>query len=344
MSSLFEHGLIRTAAVERVVAPIASHLCHLVLLCDGAEDPEHFTQLEGAAQAVAKATENMAAEASRAIRDTEDEVLHMEMSSLFESVTVSGQHVLLAAQKLNIQPSLTEHREELITATQNVFLGVVKVLLVDDDANIRRVVAASDQVLECLSDLGSSIDIKSLLKYFQVFSEALLILHSLTMERANALQDPRQTEQLLDSLETLRRCISMLHTAMCTTIKHPTSEEAQAAKRYILDKVQSTVNDIIKTLRSECHSTSMGPCGYYIERRNSLLQLLTSSTTSSIQGSSFDSLVRDIVFHCMVVANSSRREFQQKVVAHCRHILQFWSDIKMILKSSEDDSEQSIWI
>lgn len=49
------------------------------------------------------------------------------MSSLLESVTVSGQHVLLAAQKLSIQPSLTEHREELIAATQNVFLGVVKV-------------------------------------------------------------------------------------------------------------------------------------------------------------------------------------------------------------------------
>lgn len=64
---------------------------------------------------------------SRQISETEDEVLHMEMSSLLESVTVSGQHVLLAAQKLSIQPSLAEHREELITATQNVFLGVVKV-------------------------------------------------------------------------------------------------------------------------------------------------------------------------------------------------------------------------
>lgn len=64
---------------------------------------------------------------SRNISETEDEVLYMEMSSLLESVTVSGQHVLLAAQKLSIQPSLTEHREELITATQNVFLGVVKV-------------------------------------------------------------------------------------------------------------------------------------------------------------------------------------------------------------------------
>lgn len=64
---------------------------------------------------------------SRHISETEDEVLHMEMSSLLESVTVSGQHVLLAAQKLSIQPTLPEHREELITATQNVFLGVVKV-------------------------------------------------------------------------------------------------------------------------------------------------------------------------------------------------------------------------
>lgn len=48
-----------------MVAPIASHLCHLVLLCDSAEEPEQFSQLEGAAQAVAKATENLAAAASR---------------------------------------------------------------------------------------------------------------------------------------------------------------------------------------------------------------------------------------------------------------------------------------
>lgn len=65
MSSLLDHGLIRTVAVERVVAPIASHICHLVLLCDSEEDPEHFSRLEEAARAVAQATENLAAAASR---------------------------------------------------------------------------------------------------------------------------------------------------------------------------------------------------------------------------------------------------------------------------------------
>lgn len=65
MSSLLEHGFIRTAAVEKVVAPIACHLCHLVLLCDNAEEPELFGSLEVEAQVVAKATENMAAVVSR---------------------------------------------------------------------------------------------------------------------------------------------------------------------------------------------------------------------------------------------------------------------------------------
>ncbi|XP_050932717.1 uncharacterized protein LOC108894393 [Lates calcarifer] len=72
------------------------------------------------------------------------------------------------------------------------------------------------------------------------------------------------------------------------------------------------------------------------------MQLLTSSSNSSIQSSDFDSIIRDLVFHCMVVANSSRREFQQRVVGHCRHILQFWSDIKRILKSTDNLDEQHL--
>jgi len=65
--------------------------------------------------------------AFRLVADTEDEILKMEMDPLVESLTVSGQHVLLATQKLSIQPEVIEHREELIEATQNVLLGVVKV-------------------------------------------------------------------------------------------------------------------------------------------------------------------------------------------------------------------------
>lgn len=205
-----------------------------------------------------------------------------------------------------------------------------------DDAVVRRVIAAANGALRCLAELGSSTDIQSLLEYFQVFSRALLLLNSLTVDRANSLQDSHQAEQLLESLETLRRCISMLHTAMCTTIKHPTNEQALQAKTYILDKIQSTVMDIVITLKNESCGGLLGPCGYYTGRRDALLQLLSCSSISALRRSSFDSNVRDLLFHCMAVAKSSRRHCQQRVVGRCRHILQVWSDMRRVLKSSED--------
>ncbi len=65
--------------------------------------------------------------AFRLVEETNDDVLKMEMDPLIESLTVSGQHVLLATQKLSIQPEIIEHREELVEATRNVLVGVVKV-------------------------------------------------------------------------------------------------------------------------------------------------------------------------------------------------------------------------
>lgn len=49
------------------------------------------------------------------------------MGPLLEPLMMSGQHVLLATQKLSIQSEVRQHREELIEAIQNVLLGVVKV-------------------------------------------------------------------------------------------------------------------------------------------------------------------------------------------------------------------------
>ena len=73
--SLAQPGVVRTAAMERVLAPLASQLCRLVLLYEReektgeeertGEEDELFTLLEAAAQAVATATRNMAVEASR---------------------------------------------------------------------------------------------------------------------------------------------------------------------------------------------------------------------------------------------------------------------------------------
>lgn len=59
--------------------------------------------------------------------ESDDDVMRLEMGPLLEPLMMSGQHVLLATQKLSIQSEVRQHREELIEAIQNVLLGVVKV-------------------------------------------------------------------------------------------------------------------------------------------------------------------------------------------------------------------------
>ncbi|XP_077073545.1 uncharacterized protein LOC143724416 [Siphateles boraxobius] len=334
MTSVLEDGLIKTSSIEQVAAPLSTHLCHLILLCGSETELLEFVPLETAAKAVAKASKNMAAVATRLVTDTEDEILKMEMDPLVESLTVSGQHVLLATQKLSIQPEVIEHREELIEATQNVLLGVVKILLVEDDATVRKITAAADWLLLCLSQVGAAANISSLLKAFQVYAKAMLFLHKLVVERIQELRDRKQQEYLRASLETLKKCVSMLHTAMYTTIKHPHSEEAKGAKQYILNQVDSTVTDIITTLKSNCEPALTGSCGYYTEIQNKILRLL--SDPASVKDGGFDVILHDLVFHSMAVANTSRRDIQFEVAAHSKQVLQLWSETSQHMKCCDD--------
>ncbi|XP_047668036.1 catenin alpha-1 [Tachysurus fulvidraco] len=150
MASLVEDSLIKTSLIEQVVAPITIHICYLTLLSEADDTTEQFIQLEASARAVAKASRNMADVASRVMAESEDDVMRLEMGLLLEPLIMSGQHVLLATQKLSIQPEVRQHRDELIQATQNVLLGVVKVLLVADEATVRKITSAAHWLLDSL--------------------------------------------------------------------------------------------------------------------------------------------------------------------------------------------------
>ncbi|XP_069035955.1 catenin alpha-3 isoform X1 [Lepisosteus oculatus] len=346
MASLWESGTsctIRTRSVERVVAPIAAQVCRLLVGGGRGGRGEAPAPLEEAAAAVAAAMRRLAAVASRLAEESEDDILRKEMGTATDCVLASGQNLLLAAQKLNIQPTSPDHREELIISAQNVLLGTLKILLVEDDAAVREIVTAAHWLLDCLTQLESAPDIPSLLKSFRSFSEALLLLNNLAEKRLEELRDPAQQRNLVHSLETLKKCISMLYTAMHTTIKHPQNEQARAAKKYVLDQADTSITELILLLKSNFSENTSASQGYYTEKLQGLLQLLSSSSCSSIRGSDFDSLLRDLVIYCMVVANTSRKERQLIVIKYCQRVLHHWSEISRQAKllGNSPDSKQT---
>lgn len=199
-----------------------------------------------------------------------------------------------------------------------------------DEATVRKITSAAHWLLDSLKYVGDSTEIQSLLKAFQAFSKALLSLHNLVMNRVKDMRDHRQQDCVKASVEILRRSISMLHTAMYTTIKHPTSEVAQASKIYILQLVDSTINDIIMALKGNYQCMSKGSFGYYTERRIRLLKSLSDPAFNWYKDSNFDVVLRDLVFHSMDIANSLQREIRSCVTANCKLILQLWTEIQQI--------------
>lgn len=67
MTSVLEDGLIKTSSIEQVAAPLSTHLCHLTLLCGSETELHELVPLEATAKAVAKASKNMAAVATRSV-------------------------------------------------------------------------------------------------------------------------------------------------------------------------------------------------------------------------------------------------------------------------------------
>ncbi|XP_048864764.1 uncharacterized protein LOC125739076 isoform X2 [Brienomyrus brachyistius] len=328
-------GLIKMKSVERVVSPIATHLYYLILICESGESSESFTGLEGAAKEVVDATETMAAVASRFLEGLDDDTMRSEMEPAMSALLASGKHVLLAAQKLSIQPSQAEHKEEFVMSTQNVFLGVVKVLLVADDAVMRKVAAAANSLLSCLSHLEAATNIPALLKAFQGFSDALLLLNTLAMKRADDLWDTRQRHHAIGSLETLKKCVPMLHTALHTNIKHPNSEEAQAAKAYILDQFASTITNLMSTLESNCHGNSSVPNEAYTAKLQELFRILDISPFTLFRDRNCDSLLCDLVALYMEVAKGSRNKLKHVVVNLCQDVLRIWLEISQTVQLFE---------
>ncbi|XP_051775207.1 uncharacterized protein LOC127525927 [Erpetoichthys calabaricus] len=263
-----------------------------------------------------------------------------EMGPATESLILNGNKLLLVAQKLSIEPQFQEHREELIVVTQNILLDTQKILLLEDDAMIRRIVRAAHHLLESLIQIESARDVTTLSKLLNEFSKSLILLNDLLNSRVSDLIDHMKQMHLTNFSARLKKCISMLYTATHGCIKHPQDPEMQAAKKYITYQIQTAIFSIISFINTD--SSPQNKAGFYTQTINVLCQLLSRQILSPIKDCHFDILVRNLVFQCMGLASASREQSQLTLVQHCQRLLQHRAKIMIQIKLLENNADTNI--
>ncbi|XP_077148447.1 uncharacterized protein LOC143809198 [Ranitomeya variabilis] len=169
--------------------------------------------------------------------------------------------------------------------------------------------------------LQKADNISHLQTNFWEFSEALLLLNSLTENRILDLKDFLHQKHLSQKLEILRKCVPMLYTATQSCIKYPYNDQIIDSKLYIFNQTTQAVQDLKQLLTTDSDKHDIKKQGSFAQELYHLLCILTDPKPNELQNGDFDFLVGTIIFYCMYVADCSRPNIRLQLVNHCQSLL-----------------------
>ncbi|XP_036596525.1 uncharacterized protein LOC118833283, partial [Trichosurus vulpecula] len=256
--------------------------------------------------------------------ESDEEVLKVEMVPAAEFLLLSGKNILLIAQELRIHPDNQYHKEELIITAQKILVGTAKILLIEDDAVMRKIIQAACWCLNCLEALEAAEDVSTIQAFFQNFSEGLLFLNTLTEHRLLELKRSVHRDRLAQCLQFLKKCIPLLYTITSGHFSHPQNQQVRESKSYIFDLTKKTLEELIALLNAE-RNPQKDPqerSGVFSQNLEQLLLLLAEPTLENVLQGDLDSLLGAMVFHSMLLAGSSRSHMKLKLVQCCHSLLE----------------------
>ncbi|XP_013384611.1 catenin alpha-1 isoform X2 [Lingula anatina] len=338
-------SLVQTKSIQRVLAPLATQVSNLIIYNeaynkgDKCATPRHFATY---AENVLHAAEGLVQAASKIARNSTDKELRRQMPSACELITMAGQNLVLVSQRVELEPDRAEIRRSLIRTAKDVLEGTMKVLLVADDAEIRKIMTACQWVMDRISLLSSVKSMKALVACFKGFSESLMILTKLVEQRQKELTNPRQRERLISSMTVLKKAVPMLSTAMQTYVKYQTNNQAGTSRDYVIGQVLTAASDIRDVVQNkytdEDEEEEPEDIGHFVAKIDQILDLLSAENRTKLDAD-FEVVVESIVRHSMAVAHLSGEDQRDPVINACHKILKRKTVIEEQMKNVQGNPQ-----
>ncbi|XP_019646308.1 PREDICTED: catenin alpha-1-like [Branchiostoma belcheri] len=336
-------SLVQTRSIELVLAPIATQVSQLIIANESCERrdgrPPSWPNLVPSAEQVMKTLEELVSAAEKATQESADEELLVAMPAACEMLSTAGRNTLLAAQNLQTVAVTPAARAALVQSLRNVLQGTMKVLLVWDDAEVRKIVHAAHWVLERVNVMMTTSNMKGLVACFKGFSEAVMLLANLTDKRQQELTNPRQRERTITAMMALKKSVPMLSTAMQTYVKYPDNPQAKASRDYVANQVRTAAREIVAAVENRnVDDDEMEEPGHFALALDKVIRMLSSDDPQFLP-EELDSELEAVVRHAMLVAHESHTETKDQIVRTCKKVFKIRNEVAQLLTSVEEHPE-----
>ncbi|KAL4231611.1 hypothetical protein ACF0H5_009191 [Mactra antiquata] len=337
-------NLVKTRAIQRVLAPIASQISLLIILneSDNGSQFQHG-EMVPCAKMVMQASHRLVTVAKQQALTTSDEEFKALTVSACEVLELSSSNLYIASERLEASNSSKEARNKMVQASKDVLQGTMKVLLVADDAEIRRLIRASHIVTEKLAALDTCSDMSQLVHRFKEFTDALAVMTGLTDRRQRDLIHSKQRERIITSLNILRKSISSLSVAMQNSVKYGHNPQAQVGKSYILNEIQTALSNIIDAVQNidtDEENIDLEQPGQFVTSIDMALETLAEDVRFELN-TDIEMWTEEAVRHSMIVAHLCHDSNRDSIIQTCQQVIQTKGNVmslyKMLQSSTDDD-------
>ncbi|XP_062612716.1 alpha-catenin-like protein hmp-1, partial [Saccostrea cucullata] len=333
-------NLVQTKSIERVLAPIASQVSLLIILDEsenGVGKPDHMGPC---AQAVMKAAEHLIKIGKERANNSPDQDYQRQMMSACEILDLASSGLYIASQRLG-DDSSKEIRTKVISAAKDVLQGTMKVLLVSDDAEVRKIVSAGRLVVDCLTRLSTISRMPDLLSNFKSFTDGTTLLCSLAQKRQMELCQNHQRERIITALNLLKKSIPSMSVALQSYIKYPKNQQAQMSKSFVINQTQSAVSDIMEAVENKFTDEDfldVEEPGYFVTKIDQVLEALSVEKRGDLDDD-LETWTENLVRHSMLVAHLCLDYYRNIIVKTCQRVLQLKSRVLQLHNAMKNNPE-----
>ncbi|KAJ8049647.1 Vinculin [Holothuria leucospilota] len=243
-----------TKTIGQILEPVAQQVSELVILHEASEDGSAMPDLSQQIAVVNAAVQNLVRVGKETTASSKDQILKQDMPPAFTRVEEASNGLVEASVMLRDDPYSVPARKKLIEGARGILSGTAQLLLVFDQAEVRKILKHCQSVLDYITVAEVIEVMQDLVTFVKNLTPGLTAMAQMVSNRIQELTFQIHRELLQKHLDSAKNAVPLLMSSIKITVTTINAggkglQEAQENRNYVISKMSYDIREIMRVLQ-----------------------------------------------------------------------------------------------